>query len=131
MSFGINHIYRNPCIAMLCLLFLCGCTRSDMFLVFNGHDEEIVVTKMNVDNVAPEDFIESKLQGVVKPWRGGLAIVSASTAKPNPNVEIEWTHKNTHYSSMCSYQKSRSSCEVEVSIFQGAIYCGRCDVPFP
>ena len=102
-----------------------------MFLVSNHNDDEIVVTKMNVEDVTPEDFTESKLRGVVRPWRGGLAIVSASTAKPNPNVKIEWTHKNTRYSSICSYQKSRSSCEVEVSIYQGAIYCGGCDVPFP
>ena len=102
-----------------------------MFLVFNHNDDEIVVTKMNVEDVTPEDFTESKLHGVVEPWRGGLAIVSASTAKLNPNVEIEWTHKNKRYSSTCSYRKSRSSCEVEVSIYQGAIYCGGCDVPFP
>ena len=131
MNFGINHICRMPYIATLCLLFLCGCTRSDMFLVSNHNDEEIVITKMNVENVTPADFTVSKLNGVVKPWRGGLAIVSAYTAKLDPNVEIEWTHKNTRYSSMCSYQKSRSSCEVEVAIFQAAIYCGRCDVPFP
>lgn len=102
-----------------------------MFIVENGYDEEIVITKMNVDNVTPEHFTVSELHGVVKPWRGGLAIVSASTAKNNPNIEIEWTHKNTRYSSMCSYQKSRSSCEVEVSIYQGKIYCGGCDNRFP
>ena len=77
-----------------------------MFLVSNHNDEEIVITKMNVENVTPADFTVSKLNGVVKPWRGGLAIVSAYTAKLDPNVEIEWTHKNTSYSSMCSYQKS-------------------------
>ena len=116
---------------MLYLLFLSGCTRSDLFLVSTHNDEEVVVTKMNVENVSPEDFIQSELHGVVRPWRGGLAIVTASTAKPNSNVEIEWTHKNTRYSSMCSYQKVKVHAKLKCQSIRVQFIAGVAMYAFP
>lgn len=116
-------------IAIASLLWIGGCSRSDILVIGNEYTEEICVSRVNVDTVASAEFSMAMLNGAVSPWRGGTLIIESQNITDNPTIEIEWTHKNTLHKSSCSYKKNRRRCEVEIAISDQGLVCSTCAMP--
>ena len=116
-------------IAIASLLWIGGCSRSDILVIGNEYTEEICVSRVNVDTVASAEFSMAMLNGAVSPWRGGTLIIESQNITNNPTIEIEWMHKNTLHKSSCTYQKNRRRCEVEVAISDQGLVCSTCAMP--
>ena len=116
-------------IPIAALLWISGCSRSDILVIGNEYSEEICVSRVNVDTVASTEFSIAMLNGAVSPWRGGTLIIESQSITGNPTIEIEWMQKNTLHKSSCSYQKNRKRCEVEIAISEQGLVCSTCARP--
>jgi hypothetical protein len=110
---------------------LVGCSRGDELVLWNGHTQEILVHKVQLDGVLIPGSTEVVVDAAQQPNRkGGSLSLTAGPASDAPKVSVEWSRNKVLTQGSCVYERPKKNrCEVDIYISEIGLTCGTCGQP--